>query len=161
VGEVGLLLGVRRQAAPALCSTNRVPVSYEITPANVADVKLVKELLAEASWLGDGVARRLFGDLEYRGKKLEEGLAASGVKLAAERAQRRPEIRQQVEVCFASLKRVFGLGEPTLAKTLAGLLTRIAVKVTAYTCWLYVNRLLGRPRGASRSCGPEIHATLI
>ena len=129
-----------------LCSTNRVPVSYEITPANVADVKLVEELLAEASWLGDGVARRLFGDLAYRSKKLEEGLAASDVKLSAERAQRRPEIRQQVEVCFASLKRVFGLGE-TLAKTLAGLLTRSAAKVTAYTCGLYVNRLLGRPQG--------------
>jgi len=29
-------------------------------------------------------------------------------------------IRQQVEVCFASLKRIFGLGE-TLEKTLVGL----------------------------------------
>ncbi len=129
-----------------VCATNRVPVSYdEVTPANTADVLLVEELL-DAARLGDGVARRLFGDLAYRSKKLEEGLAASDVKLAAERAQRRPEIRQQVEVCFASLKRVFGLGE-TLAKTLAGLLTRIAAKVTAYTCGLYVNRLLGRPQG--------------
>ncbi|MDP9480826.1 MAG: IS4/IS5 family transposase, partial [Actinomycetota bacterium] len=59
---------------------------------------------------------------------------------------RRPEIRQQVEVCFASLKRAFGLGE-TLAKTLVGLVTRIAAKMTAYTCGLYVNRLLGRPQG--------------
>ncbi len=28
-----------------LCSTNRVPVSYELTPANAADVLLVRELL--------------------------------------------------------------------------------------------------------------------
>jgi hypothetical protein len=51
-----------------------------------------------------------------------------------------------VEVCFAALKRVFGLGE-TLAKTLIGLVTRIAAKVTAYTYGLYVNRLFGRPQG--------------
>lgn len=45
-------------------------------------------------------------------------------------------------------KRTFGLGETTsLAKTLMGLVTRIAAKVTAYTYGLYVNRLLGRPQG--------------
>jgi hypothetical protein len=54
--------------------------------------------------------------------------------------------RQRVEICFSSLKRVFGLGE-TLAKTLVGLATRIAAKITAYTYGFYVNRLLGRPQG--------------
>ncbi len=97
-----------------------------------------------------GVARRLFGDLAYRGEALKEELAEeAGVLLATERADRRPAIRQQVEICFAALKRVFGLGE-TLAKTLVGLVTRIAAKVTAYTAYtygLYVNRLLGRPQG--------------
>jgi hypothetical protein len=44
-----------------LCSTNRVPISYELTPANVADVSLTKELLAEAK-LGEEVARRVLGD---------------------------------------------------------------------------------------------------
>ena len=34
----------------------------------------------------------------------------------------------------------------TLAKTLTGLATRIATKVTAYTYGLYVNRLVGRPQ---------------
>ncbi len=51
-------------------------------------------------------------------------------------------LRQQVEVCFAALKRVLGLGE-TLAKTLLGLATRIAAKITAYTYAFLVNRLLG------------------
>lgn len=50
--------------------------------------------------------------------------------LAHERADRRPEIRQQVEVCFAALKRTFGLGA-TLAKGLVGLATRVAAKVCA------------------------------
>src|SRR5215210_6596348 len=31
-----------------ICSTNRVPISYELTAANVAEVRLVGELLAEA-----------------------------------------------------------------------------------------------------------------
>jgi hypothetical protein len=67
-----------------LCATNRVPVSYELTPANAAEVGLVKELLAEAG-LGGGVARRLLGDLAYRGAQLEEELAEGGVLLATER----------------------------------------------------------------------------
>jgi IS5 family transposase len=113
-----------------LCSTNRVPLSYELTAANAADVLLVRELLAGAGLNEDGVARRLFGDLAYRGARLKEELAEAGVLLAAERADRRPAIRQQVEVCFAALKRTFGMGE-TLTTTLVGLVTRIAAKVTA------------------------------
>jgi hypothetical protein len=52
-----------------LCATNRVPISYELTPANTAEVCLVGELLNEAQ-LGDGFARRLFGDLAYRSEAL-------------------------------------------------------------------------------------------
>ncbi len=129
-----------------LCSTARVPISYELTAANAADVLLVRELLEAAGLDEGGVARRLFGDLAYRGKELREELAGAGVVLAAERTDRRPAIRQQVEVCFAALKRTFGLGD-TLAKTLVGLVTRIAAKVAAYTYGLYVNRLFGRPQG--------------
>src|SRR5215211_1974568 len=43
-----------------ICATNGVPLSYELTPANVADVSLTEELINEAA-LGDGVARRLLG----------------------------------------------------------------------------------------------------
>ena len=32
-----------------LCSSNRVPISYELTPANVADVRLAEELIEEAA----------------------------------------------------------------------------------------------------------------
>src|ERR687890_362473 len=49
-----------------LCATNRVPISYELTAANVADALLVRELV-EAAGLGEGeLARRLLGDLAYR-----------------------------------------------------------------------------------------------
>ena len=57
-----------------LCATNRIPISYELTSANVADIPLTKELLGEAG-LGEEVARRLLGDLAYRSEKLKEELA--------------------------------------------------------------------------------------
>jgi hypothetical protein len=132
-----------------LCATNRVPLSYELTPANVAEVSLTEELLAEASFfLGEeeDLARRLFGDLAYQSEQLEEELAESGILLVTERAKQRRGARQQIEIAFASLKRVFGLGE-TLAKTLVGLAVRIAAKITAYTYAFLVNRLMGRPQG--------------
>jgi len=129
-----------------ICATNRVPISYELTAANVADVLLVRELLAQTDLEEGGAARRLFGDLAYRTSRLKEELAEAGVLLAAERTDRRPTVRQQAEICFATLKRTFGL-DGTLATTLVGLLTRIAAKVAAYTYGLYVNRLLGRPQG--------------
>jgi len=128
-----------------VCATNRVPLSYELTSANVADVLLVRELVSGVG-LEETVARRLFGDLAYRGGALAEELVEAGVKLATEKADRRPWVRQQVEVCFAALKGVFGM-DVTLAKTLTGLVTRIAAKVAAYTYGLYINRLIGRPQG--------------
>ncbi len=128
-----------------LCATNRVPLSYELTPANVADISLTEELIDEAA-LGEGVARRLLGDLAYRGEDLREALAEVGILVATERAERRRGVRQQVEIAFASLKREFRLGE-TLATTLAGLVTRIAAKICAYTYALLINRMLGRPQG--------------
>jgi hypothetical protein len=111
---------------------------------------LTEELLAEAGMVGGKereVARRLLGDLAYRSRELQEELAEVGIALVtSEASARRPRIRQQVEICFSSLKRVFGVGE-TLAKTLVGLVTRIAAKMTAYTYAFVVNRVLGRPQG--------------
>jgi hypothetical protein len=132
-----------------ICSTNRVPISYELRAANVADALLVRELVAAAG-LGEGdLARRLLGDLAYRDGRLAAELAEGGILLATEKADRRPPIRQQVEVCLAALKRVFGM-DGTLAKTLTGLAIRIAAKVAAYTYGCYINRMLGRPQGRIR-----------
>jgi hypothetical protein len=128
-----------------LCATNRVPISYELTPANVADVSLSGELLAEAK-LGEEVARRMLGDLAYRSEELREELAEVGILLATEPSERRHGVRQHIEIAFSSLKRVFGLGE-TLATTLVGLAIRIAAKICAYTYAFLVNRQLDRPHG--------------
>ena len=128
-----------------LSATNGVPVSYELTPANVADITLTEELLEQAA-LGDSVVRKLQGDLAYRSEALKEALAEVGVLLQTEPAERRPGTRQRIEIALSSLKRVFGLGE-TLATTLVGVATRIAAKVCAYTYAFLVNRMLGRPQG--------------
>jgi hypothetical protein len=128
-----------------VCATNRVPVCYELTPANVAEVLLTEELLAEAN-LSEALARKVFGDLAYRSESLEEELAELGISLVTERAKQQRGLRQQIEICFSSLKRVFGVGE-TLATTLTGLATRIAAKITAYTYAFYINRMLGRSLG--------------
>ena len=129
-----------------MCATNRVPISYELTPANVADLSLTEELLAEAD-LGEEVARKLLGDLAYRSGELEEELAGVGIMLlSSEASARRPGVRQQIEIAFSSLKRTFGIGE-TLATTLVGLVSRIAAKITAYTYAFLINRMLGRPQG--------------
>lgn len=65
-----------------LCSTNRVLLSYELTAANVADVLLVRELLAGAGFGEGGVARRLLGILAYRSGEQGEELARCGILLA-------------------------------------------------------------------------------
>lgn len=127
-----------------LCSTNRVPVCYELTPANMADIRLVGELLGE-SGVGEDLARRLFGDLAYQGEDLENSLTRAGLCLVTERSRQGGK-RQQVEIAFSSLKRVFGI-EHTLARTIVGLATRIVAKITAYTYAFLVNRKLGRPQG--------------
>ena len=127
-----------------LCATNRVPLSYELTAANVAEIRLAEELVAEAG-LGEDLARRLLGDLAYHSEALEEVLAGAGILLVTERSAQRGK-RQQVEIALASLKRVFGLGE-TMATSLVGLVTRIAAKIAAYTYAFLVNRRLERAQG--------------
>ncbi len=128
-----------------LCATNRVPISYELTAANVADISLAEELINEAA-LEDGVARKLLGDLAYRSEELREELAEVGILLATEPSERRHGVRQRIEIALSNLKRVFSLGE-TLATTMVGLATRIAAKIAAYTYAFVVNRVLGRPQG--------------
>jgi hypothetical protein len=144
LGKVGIfsVYGVKLHL---VCATNRVPLSYELTPANVADVSLSEELLAEAE-LGEDLARRVLGDLAYRSKELKEELAKAGIVLVTEPSERRRGVRQHIEIAISSLKRVFGLGE-TLATTLVGLATRIAAKICAYTYAFLVNRRLDRPQG--------------
>src|SRR5215212_3880240 len=69
-----------------LYATNEVPISYELTPANVADVSLAEELIAGTK-LGYGMARKLLGEMAYRSGELREILAEMGILLSTERSQ--------------------------------------------------------------------------
>jgi hypothetical protein len=101
----------------------------------------------------------LLGDLAYRSEGLGETLADLGILLVTERSKQGGK-RQQVEIALASLKRVFGIGK-TLARTVVGLVTRIAAKITAYTYAFLINRRLGRPQGQIKELWPEILPILI
>ena len=95
-----------------LCATNRVPISYELTPANTADLCLTEELVAEAD-LGGEVARKLLGDLAYKSHELEEELAELGIKVVTNEASaRRPGVRQQIEIAFRASSGPSGWGRP-------------------------------------------------
>lgn len=74
---MGFLQHLRGEAAPLVRHKRGVPISYEMRPANVAEVRLAEELLAEAN-LGDDRARRLFGDLAYRSEALGHALVDAG-----------------------------------------------------------------------------------
>jgi hypothetical protein len=127
-----------------ICATNRVPISYEVTAANISEVSLTEELVEEAE-LTDEVVRRLFGDLAYESGPLSRSLAEGEIVLVTQRADQRG-VRQQIEIAFANLKGVFGLVK-TLAKSLTGVVMSIVAKITAYTFGSYINRMLGRPQG--------------
>src|SRR3954451_10101790 len=143
---MGVLLSIRGKATPRLHDQPGASVCYELSAANVAEVRMVGELLAEAGLPGEDLVRKLLGDLAYRSGDLQDELANAGVLLVTERSVQGGK-RQQAEIAFSSLKRVFGI-DRTLAKTLVGLATRIVAKIVAYTTYaFYVNRLLGRPQG--------------
>lgn len=66
MGEVGTfsVYGIKLHL---ICATNRIPVAYELTAANVAEALLARELLTGANLpMEDSTVRRLLGDLAYR-----------------------------------------------------------------------------------------------
>ena len=61
-------------------ATHGVLISYELTAANIADISLTEELIVEVA-LGEGVARRLLGDLAYSSEELRKALAEVDILL--------------------------------------------------------------------------------
>jgi hypothetical protein len=65
----------------------------------------------------------------------------------SESEKQKARIRLVIESVFATLKRQMGL-ETHLAKTLPGLIARIAQRLLAHTLGIYLNMILGRPARA-------------
>lgn len=137
--------------AAYLTKPNRVTVSYELTAANVAEVRLVGELPGDAR-LGEDLARSW-------------GRTGRGRGRFGDRALSPERHKRQAVVLFSALKGTFSI-DRTLAERLASLATRIAAKIAAYTYAFYANRLLGRPDEGSvdmktsrrSSCGKTTRA---
>ena len=128
-----------------------VVTSFGLAPANCDERKVGDALLAadgHDAYLADAG----FSSAAWERRWLE----VQGVLVAAtpQRTARRawPERdrrwasgkRQRIEGVIGQLKDLFGL-ERHRAKTLGGLLARLAAKVAAYTCGQVLNAHLGRP----------------
>jgi hypothetical protein len=101
---VGIFQRLRGEAPPPVGDQRGPDLLRTHSLQNVADITLTEELLEQAA-LGDGVVRRLHGDLAYRSEALKEALAEVGVLLQTEPAERRPGTRQRIEITLLGFPR--------------------------------------------------------
>lgn len=129
-----------------------IPVHFDLTGANVADVSMMEELLSLSSQ-----GHVVLGDKGYLSRSAQERLRdrfAVEVHTPTRKNQKQREDanerrllnrwRQRIETVNAILKDHFAI-ERIRAKTFAGFITRVASKLTALTFGIFLNRLFGRP----------------
>lgn len=125
-----------------------VPVGYDLVgPKTGSERDCALELAAghPGTWFADG---------GFWGREYDASMQLVGVRLITpdkHRLGQRPpseiakaRIRLVIESVFSTLKRQMRL-ETHLAKTLPGLVARIAQRLLALTLGIYLNTLLGRP----------------
>jgi hypothetical protein len=127
-----------------------VVIAFGLAPAN-CDERPIGEFLVASDGHDSYLADKGFSSLEWEKHWLKHygSLVAATPQKSARRAW--PEAvcrwaagkRQIIEGVIWQLKDYFGL-ERHRAKTLGGLLTRLAAKVAAYTCGQLFNAMLGR-----------------
>jgi hypothetical protein len=128
-----------------------VITAFGLAPAN-CDERPIGEFLLSSDGHDGYLADKGFSSVEWEKRWLESfgALVAATPQRNARRAWPREACRwaagkrQLIEGVIWQLKDYFGL-ERHRAKTLGGLLTRLAAKVTAYTCGQLLNARLGRP----------------
>jgi DDE family transposase len=128
-----------------------VITTFGLASAN-CDERPIGEFLVASDGHGAFLADKGFSSVEWERRWLEEhgALVAATPQKSARRAwpeeycQWAAGKRQLIEGVIWQLKDYFGL-ERHRAKTMGGLLTRLAAKVTAYTCGQLLNSRLGRP----------------
>jgi len=132
-----------------VCDIDGVPVGYDLVGPKTGEERDSALNLAAAH-----SGSVLFADKGLWGKELDASMNLIGVTLITpERHQlgKRPpseiakaRIRLVIESLFSNLKRQMRL-EQHLAKTIAGLIQRIAQRLLALTIGMFLNALLGRP----------------
>lgn len=128
-----------------------VVMAFGLAPAN-CDERLIGEFLVSSDGHDGYLADKGFSSVDWERHWLETygALVAATPQKSARRAWSERACRwaagkrQIIEGVISQLKDQFFL-ERHRAKTLSGLLTRLAAKIAAYTCGLCLNALLGRP----------------
>lgn len=126
-----------------------VPVGYDLVGPKTGQER------DSALWLAAAQSGSvLFGDKGFWGREYHDSMELIDVQLVTperHRLGKRPptevvkaRIRLVIESVFSNLKRQMRLGDH-LAKTLGGLVQRIAQRLLALTLGIYLNHLLGRP----------------
>src|SRR4051794_21352916 len=132
-----------------ICDTKGVPVGYDLTGPKTGQERDAVLNLAAAH-----AGSTLFADGGFWGREYHASMQLIDIELitpAKHKVSQRPaaeitkaRIRLVIESLFATLKRQMGL-QDHLAKTLGGLVARIAQRLLALTLGIYLNTLLGRP----------------
>jgi hypothetical protein len=125
--------------------------AFGLAPA-ASDERPIGEALIASDRYGAYLADKGFTGVEWERRWMEVygALVAATPKNDSRRAWSKADRRwasgkrQIIEGVIGQLKDFFGL-ERHRAKTLGGLLTRLAAKVAAYTCAQQINYSLGRP----------------
>jgi hypothetical protein len=125
--------------------------AFGLAPA-ASDERPIGEALIAEDLLDAYLADKGFTGIEWERRWMEVygALVAATPKNDSRRAWSKADRRwasgkrQIIEGVIGQLKDFFGL-ERHRAKTLGGLLTRLAAKVAAYTCAQQINHSLGRP----------------
>ena len=128
-----------------------VVTAFGLASAN-CDERPIGEFLVASDGHDGFLADKCFSSVEWERRWLEEygALVAATPQRSTRRAWPKEACRwaaskrQLIEGVIWQLKDQFGL-ERHRAKTLGGLLTRLAAKVAAYTCGQVLNARLGRP----------------
>ena len=132
-----------------LADRKGVPVGYDLVGAKTGQERDAVLDLAAAH-----PGSTLFADGGFWGREYLASMQLIDIELitpAKHKVSQRPaveitkaRIRLVIESVFATLKRQMGL-EAHLAKTVPGLVARIAQRLLALTLGIYLNTLLGRP----------------
>jgi hypothetical protein len=133
------------------CGPDGCVRDFELVPANAPEREAVLELLERQPIAGQLV----IADKGFAGAEFEQAVAALGASLLRPSRADEPDrasppigpVRQRIESIVQSLKYQLRL-EQHLARTPAGLITRIAARVLALSAAIHLNWQLGQPTRA-------------
>ena len=130
-----------------LCSPDGMPIGFELAAANVPERRAAAEILERVSLEG----RIVLADKGFAGREFEQLVAELGGQLIRpDRKDERPRfgslggMRQWIESVFQTLKEQLSL-ERHRARTLTGVVARVAQRLLALAAGLWHNEQIGEP----------------